>query len=155
MDILRELNGEEINYILKRLEDHLPSTIKDIYYIKTALKVWEASKNHKNLSDKVLPRFYTHRQGKKENCTIVGITGENDHTVWYFSFDNSLKEISECLNTKLIKWGALKILFVTIHVEQIAPALEYARELDLIVEVNEYAAYYTLSRENARLLNTE
>jgi hypothetical protein len=156
MDILRELNDDELSFILQRLEECLPYTIKDIYYINTALKTREASKNHKNVSDKVLPRFYTHRRGKKENCTVVGITGENDHTVWYFTFDDSLVEIRECLyTTQLIKWGSLKILFVTIHVEQIQPILDFAREHGLTVAENEYASYYSLSREDAMSLNFE
>lgn len=149
MDILRELTEDEINFILEKLQEKLPHTIKDIYYLKTALKFREASKSHKNLSDKVLPRFYTNRNGIKENCTIVGITGERDHSVWYFTFDETLAEIRECLNTNFIKWGLLEILFVTIHVEHIAPILDYARDNELNVKVNEFAAYYTLSREDA------
>lgn len=155
MDILRELNEIELNFIMEKLEEKLPYTIKDFYYIKSALKCQKESLNHKNLSDKILPKLYTHRNGKRENCTIFGITGANDHTVWYFTFDDSLAEIRECLSaTKLIRWGT-KFLFETIHVEQIQPILEYASKHGHTVHVNEFASYYTLSREDALSFNDE
>lgn len=154
MDILRELSDEELNFIIKKLEEKLPYTLKDLYYIKSALKCRDELLNRKNLSDKVLPKLYTHRHGKREHCTIFGITGESDHTVWYFTFDDSLREIRECLDTKFIMWGK-KILFETIHVEQIDPILDYAKKHKLKVDVNEYAAFYMLSKREALSFNVE
>lgn len=154
MDVLRELSDDELTYIVERLEENLPHTIKDVYFIKSALKFREEARHRKNLSDKVLPQFYTHRAGKREHCTIFGITGEQNHTVWYFSFDDSLKEIRECLDSKLINWGT-KFLFETIHVEQISSALDYANEKGFKIIENEYAAYYTLSREDALSFETK
>jgi hypothetical protein len=153
MDVLRELSDEELSYIIGKLEEKLPYTIKDVYYIKSALISREASRCRKNLSDKVLPQFYTHREGNRDHCTIFGITGENNHTVWYFSFDKSLKEIRECLDSKLIKWGT-KFLFETVHVEQISSVLDYATEKGFKIIENEYAAYYTLSLQDALSFET-
>lgn len=152
MDILRELSDDELNFIIKKLEEKLPYTIKDLYYIKSSLYCRELDR--KNLSDKIFPKLYTHRNGKKENCTIFGITGANDHTVWYFTFDDSLREIKDCLGTKFIMWGS-KFLFETIHVEQIDPILDYAKEHGFKVDVNEYAAYYTLSKQDALSFDVE
>lgn len=154
MDILREISDEELHYIIQKLEERLPYTLKDLYYIKSVLKCREESCNHKNLSDKVLPKLYTHRNGKRENCTIFGITGERDHSVWYFSFDDSLREIRECLDTQFIMWGT-KFIFETIHVEQIDPILDYAKKHELKVDVNEYAAYYSLSIREALSFDVE
>lgn len=141
MDILRELSDDELTYIIERLEENLPYTIKDVYYIKSALKCREESRHRKiHLSDKILPKFYTHINGKRENCTIFGITGENNHTVWYFTFDDTLNEIRECLESKLIKWGT-KFLFETIHVEQISSVLDFSKENGFKIIENEYAAY--------------
>ena len=154
MDILREVSDEELFYIIQKLEEKLPYTLKDLYYIKSALKCREESCNHKNLSDKVLPKFYTHRHGKREHCTIFGITRDRDHSVWYFSFDDGLREIRECLDTKFIMWGT-KFIFETIHVEQIDSVLDYAKKHELSVDVNEYAAYYSLSKQEALSFNVE
>lgn len=154
MDILREISDEELHYITQKLEERLPYTLKDLYYIKSVLKCREESCNHKNLSDKVLPKLYTHRNGKRENCTIFGITRERDHSVWYFSFDDSLREIRECLDTQFIMWGT-KFIFETIHVEQIDPILDYAKKHELNVDVNEYAAYYSLSIREALSFDVE
>lgn len=150
MDILRELSDDELDFIKCKLKKHLPYAIKDLYFIESAEKCKHAMKScDEKLSDKVVPKFYTHRNGKKENCTIFGITGECDHTVWYFSFDETLREITECLEeTKLIKWGT-RFLFVTLHTEQIQPVLEYAAKNRHAIESNEENSYFYLPSEIA------
>jgi hypothetical protein len=149
MDILRELSEEELIYIKNRLKERFPKSIKNLYYIYSGEIFRAEFKNYSKLSDKVLPKFYTYRSGDKENCTIFGITGEEDHTVWYFSFEDSLNEIEKCLEkTNLIKWRKNKLYFITLHAEQIQPILDYAARNDKKVE-NEENSYYYLPIECA------
>lgn len=151
MDILCELSDEELEYMMSKFEENLPFGLKNLYFIQSAQKCKrELIKNNGLvLSEKVLPTFYTHRYGLKENCTIFGITGEENHTVWYFTFDKSLNEIRECLEkTKLIKWGT-DFLFVTLHVEQIQPVFDYVSSNGVKIVENEENSYYFLPIKDA------
>ncbi|XP_070493588.1 uncharacterized protein [Chironomus tepperi] len=148
MDILRKLNKEELEYIKFRFEEHLPKSIKNLYYIYSAEKCKAESGKYSKLSDKILPTFYIYRNGLKENCTVFGITGEENHTIWYFSFDESMSEIKKCLEqTNLIKWNS-KLCFVTLHAEQIQPILHLAARKGKIID-NEENSYYYLPIERA------
>lgn len=154
MDILRELSEEELEVIKIRLRENLPKSIKNLYYIYSGEKFNAESKNYSKLSDKALPKFYTYRNGLKENCTIFGITGEENHTVWYFTFEDSLNEIRKCLEeTKLIRWER-RLYFVTLHAEQIKPILDYAERNNKEIE-NEENSYYYLPIEKAINLNIQ
>jgi hypothetical protein len=151
MDILRELNEQELGFIVEKFKQQLPYAIKNLQYIESAIKCKKYVLNNRNIdiSEKILPTFYTHRYGLKENCTIFGITGERNHTVWYFTFDESLKEIKECLEmTQLIKWH-LRILFVTIHVEQIHPIIDCAQKHGLKIPEIDYCSYFWISPKEA------
>lgn len=153
MDILRELEGEELDFIIEKLNSHLPYTIKDLLYIQSAQKF--KSIDNGEFSDKVLPKFFTHRHGEREHCTIFGITGERDHTVWYFTFDDTLGEIRECLeNTNRIKWGS-EFLFVTIHTKQTVPILEYVERNHFEIKENKENSYIYLPIDQALDLNVE
>lgn len=149
MDILREINDEELDFIVDRLKANLPYTIRDLYFISAARRQKELAKSFQNISVKLLPTFYTHRKGLKENCTIFGITGEADHTVFVFTFDESLNELRECLEaTKLIRWTE-RVLFATIHKEHTLPVLDQVKRLNVNQAFDEDAAYYWLSKEEA------
>ena len=74
LDILRGIDDEELNYIVKRLEDELPYTIQDLYFVIGAIRHKALAKNHTDVSERLLPVFYVHRDGSKENCTVFGIT---------------------------------------------------------------------------------
>ncbi|KAL7041102.1 hypothetical protein ACKWTF_000641 [Chironomus riparius] len=148
MDALRELSDEELKYIKIKLKENFPKSIKNLHYIFSAEKCKAESRKYEKLSDKVLPKFYTYRYGLKENCTIFGITGDENHTVWYFTFDDSLNEIRKCLEeTNLIKWQR-KFCFVTVHAEQIQPILDYAARNGLNID-NEENFYFYLPIEAA------
>ena len=148
MDVLRELSDDELEYIKIRLKENFPKSIKNLYYIYSAVICKAELRKNFKLSDKVLPKFYTYRDGLKENCTIFGITGEENHTVWNFTFDDSLDEIRKCLEeTNLIKWRR-KLCFVTVHAEQIHPILDYAARKGLKID-NEENSYFYLPIEAA------
>lgn len=150
MDILRELTTEELDYIIGRLNKNLPYALKNLNYIFSAQIFKNVSiKMNKKFTDKVVPTFYVPRNGLKENCTIFGITGTGDHTVWYFTFEESLREIRECINTtKLINWNS-ELLFVTLHVEQIKPVLDFVNTNGIEITSNDYCSYYYLPMEDA------
>jgi Domain of unknown function (DUF5645) len=149
MDILKEITENELDYVVDRLREKLPYTIRDLYFILAARRNKELAKKISNISVKLLPVFYNHRNGLKENCTIFGITGEEDHTVFVFTFDETLKELRECLDqTKLIRWTQ-RVLFPTIHYEHTEPVLDQLKKLEVELSWNEHAAYYWLSKDEA------
>lgn len=155
MDFLCEISDDHLEYVASRLQEKLPYAIKNLYYIKGAQRIRENSKAFENISKKLLPVFYTHPSGLKENCTIFGIThGKVDHTVWFFSFEESLSEVKECLaKTKLIKWE--NVLFWTVHRELMWPVLDYVAKNDLNLCDNEFASYYWMQKEEALKFDIE
>jgi hypothetical protein len=155
MDVLREITDCELDYIVSRLKDNLPYAIKDLHFILSMRKSKKLSRNFKDISDKVLPTFYVPRDGAKENCTIFAITGDRDHTVWFFTFQESLEELRNCLkNTKLIQWTK-KVLFVTIHREHVEAIFECVQENNYKLQANEEVSYYSLPKKEARRFNIE
>lgn len=155
MDVLREISDDELNYIIYRLEDNLPYAIKDLYYILSAKKSKKDSKKFSDISEKVLPKFYVPQNGIKENCTIFAITGLRDHTVWFFTFQESLDELRLCLkNTKLIEWKK-KVLFVTIHREHVAAIFECVEANNYKLQENAEVSYYQLPKDRVKDLKIE
>jgi Domain of unknown function (DUF5645) len=155
MDILRKISDSELTYIVSRLENNLPYPIKELHFILAAKRTKELSRNFSNISEKLLPKLYVPQNGSKENCTIFGITDESDHTVWCFTFQESLKELRECLETtKLIKWNR-RILFVTIHKEHTRPIFNYVSSKSECSVVDYPASYYWLPIDDALKLKIE
>jgi hypothetical protein len=149
MEILREITEEELNYVIRRLEENLPYAIKDLYYILAAKRSKSLEKKFTNISDKILPVFYVPRNGRKENCTIFGINTGRDHTVWFFTFEESIQELTDCLEkTKLIRWSE-KVLFVTIHREHTNPIFDQIKIKNSNLCSNDEVSYYTLAKEEA------
>lgn len=67
------------------------------------------------ISDRCKMKFYRPKQGREENKTLIGITGDNEYTIFIVSLDESLKELRDCLiETTLIKWENLP-LFVAVN----------------------------------------
>lgn len=155
MDILREITDDELNYVIERLKENLPRCIKNLNYILGARRSRALARNFVGISVKLLPDFFVHRTGRKENCTIFGITGKGDRTVWFFTFQENLEELKECLeNTKLIPWNE-KILFVTLHKEHTWPLLDVIERRGHNMSFNEESGYYQLPREEALKFETE
>lgn len=149
MDILRKSSESEVNFIIDKLKENLPHHIKDLHFMLAAKRSSDLSKNFSNVSDKLLPTFYTHRNGLKENCTVFGITGERDHAVWFFTLQKSLQEVTECLEkTKLIRWNE-RVLFVTVHKRQTQPVLDVIAANNYELQQNEDAVYYWLPKAEA------
>lgn len=149
MEILREINEQELDYFAKRLEQRLPYAIKDLYHVLGAKRSKLLAKRLSVKSEKLKPTFYTHRNGIKENCTIFAITGESDHNVWLFTFQESLDELRECLKkTSLIRWHD-RVLFVTVH-RCYAKLILECINVDNQSEVSdEEASYYWLEKKEA------
>ena len=76
MDILRELNFDEVNYTIEKCSQNHPHTIRTHYYLKNMMNWYDrlANEELESVSRNCLAKFYTHRNGLKENCTIIGIT---------------------------------------------------------------------------------
>ncbi|CRK89761.1 CLUMA_CG003530, isoform A [Clunio marinus] len=145
--VLQELNDEELQYIINKLERHLPRLIKDLYFILTAQRLRSSSADN-------FPIFYKYSEGLMENCTIFGITKEGDHKVWLFTLQDSLQELTECLEkTKLINWD--KVSFVTVHRAMTLPIFEHIKKNNLKLLDDEQGSYYWMMKENALNLNIE
>lgn len=149
MDILRKITEEELNYISGKIEEHMLYNIKDLYYILGAKIFQEKRRDFSGISSKLLPTFYTHREGLRENCTIFGITSEQDHLVWFFSFEESCQELKDCLEqSKLIKWEQ-RLLFLTIHRKYTELVLNCISKNNYKLQSNEPASYYWLPKQEA------
>lgn len=78
MEILREIDDEEVNYIIEQCSENLPYAIRCYYFLMNMVE-WRRKIIEENLTDisqKCLPTFYTHRFGRKGNCTVLAITGD-------------------------------------------------------------------------------
>lgn len=75
-DILVELKKSSLIDFLNVLKEELPHKIRQYNYLLCYLSHYETlNKNrHQIASDRWNVRFYGHRYGKRENCTIVTIT---------------------------------------------------------------------------------
>jgi hypothetical protein len=155
MDVLREASDSELDFITAKLSQKLPYTIKDLHYILATRRIKSLSTNIDNVSVKASPTFFIPREGVKENCTVCGITDEKDHCVWFFTFQESLAELRECLQkTKRIKWNT-SILFVTIHREHVGPIFELVSDVGVFSVVNYPASYFFYPLEDALRLKVE
>ena len=77
LDILIEFNKESLNKLLNILKDELPHKIRQYNYLYSYLYHYDTLNENRNeiKSDRWNVRFYGHRYGKLENCTIITITG--------------------------------------------------------------------------------
>lgn len=153
MDILREITVEELDSIKSKLKEDYPKFIKDINYLDSAEKCKKASKNF--FSDRVQPTFYVPRNGKKENCTIFGVTGPRDHTVWFFTLEESMEEAKECLNSsQLIRWSD-GVLFITLHAKFTPLVKDCVKNNGYYLKEISKAGYHWMSKEEASKITVE
>lgn len=120
-DILVELSNEEIEefrVFYKNLGDR--ELVYVHLYLKNHLR-WNRLMAEMNedeiaqISDRCKMKFYRCRDGEREHRTLIGITGENEYTIFVMSLDESLNELRECLlQSRLIKWNKLP-MFVALH----------------------------------------
>lgn len=79
MEILRQMSMDEVRYISEKCSQKLPRCLWTNNYLNNMM-AWHkrlATENLDKVSRDCLAKFYTHRNGKKENCTIVAInTGD-------------------------------------------------------------------------------
>lgn len=149
MEVLREINEEEMNFIETKLQKHLPYTIKDLHFIFSAKQTKKLAENYSNISAKILPKFYVPENGIKENCTVFAVTEQYDHTVWFFTLQESLDEVKECLKmTKLINWN--KVLFVAVHREHVKSIIECVERNDYKMLGSFPSFYYSLTLKEAK-----
>lgn len=67
------------------------------------------------ISDRCKMKIYRCRNGKVENRTLIGITGDEEYTIFIMSLDESLNELRHCLEqTQIIMWKKLP-MFVAVH----------------------------------------
>lgn len=120
-DVLVELsNGEieEFHKFYKNLKD--PEFFHVHLYLKNHLR-WNRliaeMDDHEaaQISDRCKMKIYRNRNGKPENRTLIGITGDQEYTIFIMSLDKSLNELRQCLEqSRIIKWNQLP-MFVAVH----------------------------------------
>ena len=149
MEVLREIKDNELNYIISRLEKDLPYAIKDLQFILSSKRSKKLSNVFTDITGKILPTFYVPRDGIKDNCTIFAITSDHE-TIWYFTYQESLNEVRNCLeNTNLIKWTKT-VMFVTIHQKHSEIIFEYVRKKNYKIQHIETCFYYYLPKKLAK-----
>ncbi|CRK89754.1 CLUMA_CG003536, isoform A [Clunio marinus] len=63
------------------------------------------------ISDRCKMKFYRYKHGDEKNKTLLGITGDEDYSIFFASLDESLEELRESLTrTNLIKWKKLPLV---------------------------------------------
>lgn len=98
-EILVEMTNNEIEDFrvhYKNLSN--PEFIHIHLYLRNQLK-WNLAMNEMTeeesdaISDRCKMKLYKNKYGKSEHKTFVGITGKNNHTLFFSSLDESLDEI--------------------------------------------------------------
>ncbi|XP_065369744.1 uncharacterized protein LOC135962002 [Calliphora vicina] len=107
LDILVEYNKDSLTILLNLLKRELPHKIRQYNFLYSYLYHYDTLNKNRNkiMSDRWNVRFYGHRYGKLENCTIVTINGKKDFVITAFTMEESRAELKECLQkTNLINW---------------------------------------------------
>lgn len=95
-------------------------------------------------------KFYRHRAGKNEHKTLIGITGENEYSVFMASADESLKELRDCLlSTNFIQWHKLP-LFVAVHRRFHKMLYDILEAKHVGVRIDNYCSTMWMDREKAK-----
>lgn len=155
MDVLREITAAELDFIKSKLTEDYPKFIKDLNYISSAERCREASKNFSDTSDRILAKFYVPRNGKKENCTVFGVTGPRDHTIWFFTLEESMEEAKHCLNnSQLIRWSD-GLLFITLHAKFTTLVEDCVKQNGYHLKEINKAGYHWMDKEAALNISVE
>lgn len=120
-DILVELSDEEIEEsreFYKKLD-----RVEFVYvhlYLKNQLRWNQQMKRMSEdevmeISDRCKMRFFRPRDGRNEHKTLIGITGDDEYTIFIVTLDESLLELRQSLEqTSVIKWEKTP-MFVAVH----------------------------------------
>ncbi|XP_011294569.1 uncharacterized protein LOC101899881 isoform X1 [Musca domestica] len=114
-DILLECSQLQLRTMLDILKSQLPRRIQQHNFIYSYLYHYERiNANREQLkSERWNLRFYTHRYGKLENCTLITLNGCGDYIVLCFTLQESQEELRECLaKTNLIEWRAKRMYLI-------------------------------------------
>ncbi|XP_037809270.1 uncharacterized protein LOC119602020 [Lucilia sericata] len=107
LDILIEFKKDTLKSLLNLLKNELPHKIRQYNFLLSYLYHYDKLNQNRDklISDRWNVRFYGHRYGQLENCTIVTINGSKDFVITAFTLEKSRTELKECLRkTKLINW---------------------------------------------------
>lgn len=154
-EVLLELGNEEIEE-LRRFYKNLnqPELCYVHLYLKNQLR-WNKlmlemdEKEVGEISDRCKMRLYRCRDGKAENRTIIGITGDNELTVFTMTLEESLDELRKCLlETSLIKWDLLP-LFCAVNRKFHKLIYEIVEVKNLRVRIDNYCSTIWMGKEKA------
>jgi GNAT superfamily N-acetyltransferase len=154
-DILVELSNDEIEKFQSFYKNF--GQLEFVYvhlYLKNQL-LWNEKMTRMSdddvtkISDRCKMRLYRPKQGREENKTLIGITGDDENTVFISSLDASLMELRECLiETKLINWEKLP-LFVAVNRRFHKMMYEIVEVKNLRVRIDNYCSTIWMNKENA------
>lgn len=134
-----------------------PEFIHVHLYLRNQLK-WNIAMNEMTeveldeISDRCKMKLYKYKYGKSEHRTLVGITGERNHTLFFSSLDESLDELRSCLiRTRLINWTLLP-MFVAVLRRFHKMSYEILEVKNIGVRIDNYCSTLWLPKEKAREL---
>lgn len=101
------------------------------------------------ISDRCKMKFYSPKQGRNENKTLIGVTGENENTILIASLDDSLGELRKCLmETKIIKWEDLP-LFAALNRRFHKMMYEIVEAKNVRVKIDNFCSTIWMEKEKA------
>lgn len=119
-DILVELTNDEIEEFRVFYKNCDLELVYVHLYLKNQLR-WNqkmlkmSDREVAQISDRCKMKFYKCRDGVNENKTLIGITGDQEYSIFVVTVDESMSELRECLmSSAIIKWDQLP-LFVALH----------------------------------------
>lgn len=154
-DILVELTNGEIEEFHEFYKNFKDLEFLHVHlYLKNHLQ-WnhlmaEMNENEvAQISDRCKMKFYRCRNGKVTNRTLIGITGDEEYTIFIMSLDESLNELRQALEqTRIIKWNKLP-MFVALHRRFHKMMYEILEVKDVRVRIDNYCSTIWMDKRKA------
>ncbi|XP_005183055.2 uncharacterized protein LOC101895480 isoform X2 [Musca domestica] len=114
-DVLVECTKPQLEAMLAVLKPLLPRRTQQHNFIRSYLYHYDNINNNRHdlKSDRWNVRFYTHRSGDPNNCTLITINSYRDYFLICFTLQESQTELKECLeSTNRINWKNYNLLLM-------------------------------------------
>lgn len=154
-EILVELSNDEIEHFRNFYKNLDRRELAYVHlYLKNQLlwneKIAQLSQDEAvAISDRCKMKLYRSKQGREENKTLIGITGENEFTIFIITLEESLNELRECLlETKLIKWESFP-MFVAVNRKFHKMIYEIVEIKNLRVKIDNFCSSIWMNKTKA------
>lgn len=155
-DILVELENEEIEELREFYKNLNQPGLSYVHlYLKNQLR-WNRlmsamSENEVNeISDRCKMRLFRCRDGKVENKTFIGITGDDELFIFVMTLEESFSELEKCLlQTSFIKWDLLP-LFCAVDRKLQKVIYKIVEVKNMRVRIDNYCSTIWMEKEKAK-----